>query len=74
MSLFCMVTVARNNALEWASGIVWLALAFSWIVGFLAIRFGAMRPVYWLLLGFIPVAMIVQQLLLSNRIVYCDAP
>jgi hypothetical protein len=74
MSFFCMVTQPENSALETAALVVWLLLAFSWIVGLVAIKVAGLRPIYWVLLLAVPISLASQQALLDNHLIFCDGP
>jgi hypothetical protein len=54
--------------------LLWLALALSWGVGLLAIRFAPARPAYWALLAAIPIAHLGQTSLLQHGVFSCDGP
>lgn len=73
LSMFC-TAAPDDEPLVLVSGAVWIVLAFSWIVGLLALVQERLRPIYWALVAAIPLAAGAQFWLLQRNFLYCDAP
>jgi hypothetical protein len=72
MSALCLA--GAGGLAQLAGLLAWLALALSWAVGLLAVRFAPARPAYWALLAAVPIAYLVQTSLLRRGIFFCDGP
>lgn len=73
-TFFCMAPGIDNDAIAWTGVAIWLALMLSWIVGAIAMWRPGARPVYWLLLAAIPIAVLGHQALLASNVFHCDVP
>jgi hypothetical protein len=73
MSLFCLVA-PDDDLLELIAGATWIVLAFSWTAGLFAVRWAALRPIYWSLLAAIPCAWGAQAWLIHRDLLFCDGP
>ena len=72
MSAICLTGAGALGQL--AGLLLWLALALSWSVGLIALRWPEARGIYWALLAAIPVAHFAQQSLLDRGLLSCDGP
>lgn len=73
ISFFCLVAADASLLGAAATGI-WLVLAFSWILGLVAIRTAGLRPLYWALVLLIPAALAGQGALIERQALRCDGP